>query len=42
MKNTTFFIKTLGCKVNQIESAYIIESLLEKVFLFLQKKKLKF
>jgi len=32
MKRKNFFVKTLGCKVNQVESAYIIESLLREGF----------
>ena len=41
MKGTTFFVKTLGCKVNQIESAYIIESLLREGFSFSSEKEAK-
>ena len=32
MKRKNFFVKTLGCKVNQVESAYIVESLLSEGF----------
>ncbi|MBO8144165.1 MAG: tRNA (N(6)-L-threonylcarbamoyladenosine(37)-C(2))-methylthiotransferase MtaB [Thermodesulfobacterium sp.] len=32
MKGKNFFVKTLGCKVNQVESAYIVESLLREGF----------
>ncbi len=32
MKRKNFFVKTLGCKVNQVESAYIVESLLREGF----------
>lgn len=33
MRKETFFVKTLGCKVNQVESAYIIEKLTEEGFI---------
>jgi len=34
-----FFVKTLGCKVNQVESAYILERLKEKGFLPAENEK---
>ena len=34
----TFFIKTLGCKVNQVESAFIAEKLLDKRFVLASEK----
>ena len=33
-----FHLKTLGCKVNQVESAYIIEKLIEEGFSFSQEE----
>ncbi|QER42875.1 tRNA (N(6)-L-threonylcarbamoyladenosine(37)-C(2))-methylthiotransferase MtaB [Thermodesulfobacterium sp. TA1] len=33
-----FFIKTLGCKVNQVESAYIVEKLQEKGYKLAEKE----
>jgi len=34
-----FYLKTLGCKVNQVESAYIIEKLVEEGFTFSSEEK---
>ncbi len=34
----TFFVKTLGCKVNQVESSYIAEKLLEKGYTLAPEK----
>jgi threonylcarbamoyladenosine tRNA methylthiotransferase MtaB len=34
MRVKNFFVKTLGCKVNQVESAFIIEKLTEEGFSF--------
>ncbi|WP_028841477.1 tRNA (N(6)-L-threonylcarbamoyladenosine(37)-C(2))-methylthiotransferase MtaB [Thermodesulfobacterium hveragerdense] len=33
-----FFIKTLGCKVNQVESAYIVEKLTKKGYILTEKE----
>ncbi len=35
----TFFVKTLGCKVNQVESAYIVESLIKEGFCLSSEEK---
>jgi len=39
MKEKSFFVKTLGCKVNQVESAYIVESLIKEGFCLSSEEK---
>ncbi len=39
MTSRTFFVKTLGCKVNQVESAYIVERLVKEGFCLSSEEK---